>query len=670
LSLTLLSFALYRELTDSRDVNIENHINLTVVFPDSELPEKTTGGFRTQEEFRKYVHEHQKDASWNSEFHVRPQNERLADYHGRNVAQAFPLNFPFGHSGLPDDPAVVAISGLPRKKGQMKRTNANVLKRLLQHSNPDFHRSLFVLIVANIIMKETIFSSCRLSCNSTRSNGDALAIAIAKMTSDELQTAIQQNRMNSQSRYNNWSRPATQYLHTIEASCRSLPHTNEASLEARKVYFSYLMRYGNPTVFLTVTPDDQRSFRIVVYSAAKVEKQWGSIDTNRLSDSDILADFKIRQQTRTEFPGLCAEEYRRIMDLVIKHIFQWDEDKQESTGVGLFGELVAWCAATEEQGRKTLHGHFLLFVKDWPTFVEQLQTAPNVHLTSQMTNYFDSVCSAKMFQDFAPPTGTLNTVSLFDHDCQGLEEGTGTRHRKVRRITPKPIAGQILREMRHKKLCQHHKGKVSTCPICQHTFTIPDIMSRALKHHFHHTIEFPKKMERLDRHVYELQKDFCWFRNPSNEQIDLRLFAANSLVNLHSITHASRCFKGGKKECYASLPEQSFDKTILDFEQLPDVWYDAVGKETERYMFRIYPKRSSADAFVNSHNQVLTYLLLCNTNVMCGMTGAAVYYVTGYNAKMNQKEEKEAYETIQATVVKALKRREEVGHDLVSVWCV
>jgi hypothetical protein len=61
------------------------------------------------------------------------------------------------------------------------------------------------------------------------------------------------------------------------------------------------------------------------------------------------------------------------MELVIKHIFNWDSETQKSKGVGLFGELLAWCLATEEQGQKSLHGHYLVFIKNWSQVMNRLQ---------------------------------------------------------------------------------------------------------------------------------------------------------------------------------------------------------------------------------------------------------------------------------------------------------
>jgi hypothetical protein len=41
------------------NVEIENQVNITVVFPDATLPNPTDGGFKNQEAFRKFVMEHQ-----------------------------------------------------------------------------------------------------------------------------------------------------------------------------------------------------------------------------------------------------------------------------------------------------------------------------------------------------------------------------------------------------------------------------------------------------------------------------------------------------------------------------------------------------------------------------------------------------------------------------------
>jgi hypothetical protein len=132
------------------------------------------------------------------------------------------------------------------------------------------------------------------------------------------------------------------------------------------------MKFGLPSIFLTVSPDDLRNFRIVVYSLVGKRRVSGQMNVNDVSDKQVLADFKFRSETRLKYPRLCAEEYERIVDLVIKYFFNWDVEKQKSNGVGMFAEIMAFALATEELGRKSLHGHFLFSSKGgnkfWTSF--------------------------------------------------------------------------------------------------------------------------------------------------------------------------------------------------------------------------------------------------------------------------------------------------------------
>ena len=68
-----------------------------------------------------------------------------------------------------------------------------------------------------------------------------------------------------------------------------------------------------------------------------------------------------------QYPGLCAEDYIAIVETFICNILRWDVENEKSLGVGLFGEVEAFTKATEEQGRKSLHGHFLAWIKGWNT---------------------------------------------------------------------------------------------------------------------------------------------------------------------------------------------------------------------------------------------------------------------------------------------------------------
>jgi hypothetical protein len=52
-----------------------------------------------------------------------------------------------------------------------------------------------------------------------------------------------------------------------------------------------------------------------------------------------------------------------MMELVIKHVFNWDTETQTSNGMGLFAHVLAWCLATKGEGQKSLHGHYFVYIK-------------------------------------------------------------------------------------------------------------------------------------------------------------------------------------------------------------------------------------------------------------------------------------------------------------------
>ena len=90
------------------NAEIENQMDITVVFPDASFPSPTNGGFENQEAFRKFIMEHQ-NGKWKTEFTSRPAKERAPDYIHETLRDALPLQFPYGYTGLQGDPAVTEL---------------------------------------------------------------------------------------------------------------------------------------------------------------------------------------------------------------------------------------------------------------------------------------------------------------------------------------------------------------------------------------------------------------------------------------------------------------------------------------------------------------------------------------------------------------------------------
>ena len=125
---------------------------------------------------------------------------------------------------------------------------------------------------------------------------------------------------------------------------------------------------------------------------------------------------------------------------------------------------------------------------------------------------------------------------------------------------------------------------------------------------------------------------------------------------MHFTKHTNRCFKKGP-ECYANLPERVCNAPKLIYDEESYTWSDWCGNKFPTYIFRFEAERKIEDAFMNTHNPDLTSLLGCNTNVMVGMNGSMVHYVTGYQAKSQQKEERVAFERVSAILLKVLRKQ-------------
>ncbi len=62
-------------------------------------------------------------------------------------------------------------------------------------------------------------------------------------------------------------------------------------------------------------------------------------------------------------PGAAALHFEQVLDLVISHVIGWDvKSGRPFKRGGFFGVPKAWVRVVEEQGRLTLHAHFLIWI--------------------------------------------------------------------------------------------------------------------------------------------------------------------------------------------------------------------------------------------------------------------------------------------------------------------
>lgn len=124
----------------------------------------------------------------------------------------------------------------------MDQDRTEVLRKLLQHQKPELHTPDFNLIVNSIIMKESVFGMSRIMCNATERDGCRMAEKYGALTGTQLQVALDDVQNNHSRQYS--SQPAARYLRGLKAVCNALQHSNEACQQARKKYFSFVIKFG------------------------------------------------------------------------------------------------------------------------------------------------------------------------------------------------------------------------------------------------------------------------------------------------------------------------------------------------------------------------------------------------------------------------------------------
>ena len=135
------------------------------------------------------------------------------------------------------------------------------LKHYLHLSLPQMHRPDFVLVVAAMHNRMSAFNSGFIKAKS-KFDGAEVASNVSQLSMKEVEEAAKRKDSNLRV-----SGPANQLLNSISASCRPVGHSNEAAAEGRKKFFALSDYFGESSIFLTVTPDDENSFRVKMFSS-------------------------------------------------------------------------------------------------------------------------------------------------------------------------------------------------------------------------------------------------------------------------------------------------------------------------------------------------------------------------------------------------------------------
>lgn len=213
-------------------------------FPSANEPTDDTGVFKSQEAFATAM---LKGTTPTILFHG---GNFATNSHNIPLHTMFPIQFPFGFGGLD-------------MKRPTRVSHEECIKHYMNLSLPQFHRQDFILVLLGIYNRIKSYQTGIIQCKSKMVDGNSFAEAVSKLTSDDICRAVRRRDNGMNDGYNT---VASRFLNSVSTSCRPVGHSNEAAKYARRQFFSLWDRFGAPSLFFTITPDDECSFRVQFYA--------------------------------------------------------------------------------------------------------------------------------------------------------------------------------------------------------------------------------------------------------------------------------------------------------------------------------------------------------------------------------------------------------------------
>ena len=580
------------EEVESENTDIETKEQITVVFPDGTV---TTGGLQDGKQFEEAIAEMRTNAPGVTPYVTsRPSQEALRDYEDDNLMKAFPLQFPFGY-------------GLPQAFVRDKTSLTSTLAHMLYLSRPSFHESCFVLVVHNMYER-----------------GRALNGAIwrvmgkhetCNVTEEDLNAAIKRKKKGLP-RTNG---PGDRFLNSVHAVKKNLGHSNEAAMSARSQFLSLTHHFGCPICLFTVSFDDGLDLRILSFSGRTDAVDWINSMTN-MSPQELDEQMGLLGAIRIKYPGLCALNFEFLLELVLDKLVGDNPEKK-----GIFGIMEAFGLAVEEQGRKTLHGHILVYARQWNETLRNLHSKDSKlrqAAEKQIRELVDKIISTEL------------TPDMFTKASNGSECREDLPCPECQSKTLEYPSPQQLRNLRHRIGARHFGCTFSTCTSCQTVFGGNELAYKRTIAKHAWLLSESEKTALVKRDVLLAQ-----LQDPDIPYDSITVAKINQLYNHHLDCHTKTCFKKGD-ECRATLPEKHEDQTQILRSEEKYEGFAWTGEPLDLTTITVRPRRRPHDAYTNSYSKHITNSRApSNSNISITTGARSCIYATCYTFKPTQKED-------------------------------
>jgi hypothetical protein len=443
--------------------------------------------------------------------------------HEINLEDVFPVQFPFGMGG-PD-------LGIARK---VPVSVEECLRHYCRLSLRQFMKPDFILVCYHILCRNASFKTGVIKCKSNF-RGKSLTEKISQMSVQDVKEAsvtLSNNQQHSNQESEESNSFAGSFLKSITTMCRVMGHTKEAAVEARKKVYAMTDRFGPHSIFFTITPDDECTFRVRMYAA---QGESIKIPEANCEESECIADFEIRAKDRIKYPGACSIYYQHVMQHVYR-LLGWDPKSQQSTGNGIFGEIEAIFHADEEQGRNTLHAHFLIWIKNFSKIRDALFHSDPIQqeaARNDIKKYVDYV--------FCSDYGYSPSLPVIHEGCE--------KCLPVCDLFEEVDDKQEMRDARNKNFCHDIEGKILKCKFCGNKVSTSEIFDITLdaykkrsEDEMREVNSFPPSKHRMDIMTYRYPMDSL---SPDTDDFyfneHVRFHAATFRMNEHDWKHRPGC---------------------------------------------------------------------------------------------------------------------------------
>ena len=325
----------------SEDSFVENEFHIVYSLPSSTTPTQQHGPFSSNDAFSTSL---------------LTGNIPTLEIFGRSyqadhriiIEKALPIVYPFGVGGF-DECRTVHIS----KKTYIQHTQDLSLSQFRQQDS---------ILVFNHLYNRILSyeQACLKVRGKSKMNNNSRAEDFSTLSIDQLLTAIKNRE--GRSEHFTEDQQVTDYLSTVEACTRAIPHSREAAINARNKMFAMYDYYGCGCIFVTFSPTAISSIRVRMFALNKPIDLYSSQDINNISK--MKEELEFHMSIVDLYPGAGVLEFRYQYDTFIKHLIGWDCNKHCSTKFSsVYGQVLGFAAAIEDQMNMSLHAHLLIWIK-------------------------------------------------------------------------------------------------------------------------------------------------------------------------------------------------------------------------------------------------------------------------------------------------------------------